>query len=319
MISMNHLNFEQQQHRGRNQVPLGAPPGLEVPPAGAAEAFAPATQTNQNIAVENARLNYENARLNYENALMRLQAQSMPQMPMPYAASPYGPFPPYAGMQSPWEMPYAGAQPFNHQGYMHACHGARAIAKKPVGKQKAMDLASNAPTASTSSGEWTLGSKSTASGESDEEDTSASAQPPTTVMLRNLPNNMTGEQLIELIDQKGFKDCYNLVYLPMDFKTKVGLGYAFVDLITNQDAHAFSKLFHGFSDWLMSSEKVCEVTWSSLQGIDAHVERYRNSPVMHESVPDDFRPVLLKDGERVPFPKPTKMVRAPRQWSRRHS
>ena len=31
---------------------------------------------------------------------------------------------------------------------------------------------------------------------------------------------------------------------------------------------------------------------------EAHVERYKNSPVMHKSVPDEYKPVIFADGVR---------------------
>lgn len=39
------------------------------------------------------------------------------------------------------------------------------------------------------------------------------------------------------------------------------------------------------------------------------MERYRNSPVMHESVPDEYKPVILQNGLRVNFPEPSKAPR----------
>lgn len=70
--------------------------------------------------------------------------------------------------------------------------------------------------------------------------------------------------------------------------------------------------FHGYSDWTLPTAKVCEVSWSGPhQGFKAHVERYRNSPVMHKSVPDHYKPVIFKNGVRKTFPKPTKKVKAP--------
>ena len=48
-----------------------------------------------------------------------------------------------------------------------------------------------------------------------------------------------------------------------------------------------------------------------LEPAQAHVERYRNSPVMHRSVPDQYKPVIFKDGVRKPFPRATKKVKAP--------
>jgi len=140
----------------------------------------------------------------------------------------------------------------------------------------------------------------------------------TTVLMKNIPNNMTRDMLLDLIRAEGFEGSYDFVYLPLDFKGMVGVGYSFINLINWQEAVRFQQHFTGFSRWSFNSDKVCEVIWSkSLQGRDAHVERYRNSPVMHESMADGCRPVLYKDGERIPFPKPTKRIRAPRQWPTR--
>lgn len=53
--------------------------------------------------------------------------------------------------------------------------------------------------------------------------------------------------------------------------------------------------------------------WCSEQGgLDVLVKRYQNCPVMHESVNDEFKPALYKEGIRVPFPVPTKKLRKPR-------
>lgn len=138
----------------------------------------------------------------------------------------------------------------------------------------------------------------------------------TTVMMRNIPNNMTSEMLLDLVNTEGFSGSYDFFYLPMDFKNMVGLGYCFVNLLDPDVAKRFHAHFSGFDDWgpRVASEKVCEVTWSNaLQGKDAHVERYRNSPVMHESMPDEAKPMLFTDGERIAFPEPTKRIRAPKQ------
>merc|ERR1711971_1058543 len=137
-------------------------------------------------------------------------------------------------------------------------------------------------------------------------------------MVRNIPNNYTRTMLVDLINAEGFEGKYDLVYLPIDFKNRVGLGYSFINFLDSDMAMRFQQHFAGFCSWSAQSDKICEVTWSdALQGTEAHIERYRNSPVMHESVPDECKPMLLKDGERIPFPAPTKRIRAPRQWPRR--
>lgn len=135
----------------------------------------------------------------------------------------------------------------------------------------------------------------------------------TTVMMRNLPNDYTREMLLNLLEREGFRGCYDLLYLPIDYSSEVGFGYAFINLVSHAEAERFRKHFKDFASWDVVSQKVCDVSWSTvLQGVRAHVERYRNSPVMHEAVRDEFKPVLFADGERVPFPAPTKSIRAPR-------
>jgi hypothetical protein len=141
----------------------------------------------------------------------------------------------------------------------------------------------------------------------------------TTVMMKNLPNDYSRDMLIELLIGQGYAGCFDLVYLPIDFESKSGLGYAFINFAMPEAAVNFQLQFTGFKDWCLASDKVCEVTWgNTLQGLQAHIERYRNSPVMHESVPDYYRPALFCGSERVPFPPPTKKIRAPRHWHRRH-
>lgn len=134
----------------------------------------------------------------------------------------------------------------------------------------------------------------------------------TTVMLRNLPNNYTREMFLQMLDEHGLVGKYDFAYLPCDFYRDANLGYAFVNMVDGKAVDELWKIFHGFSDWALPTAKVCEVSWSGPhQGFKAHVERYRNSPVMHRYVPDEYKPVIFKNGVRKPFPRPTKKVKAP--------
>lgn len=135
----------------------------------------------------------------------------------------------------------------------------------------------------------------------------------TTVMFRNLPSNFTRAQLVNLLNFHSFEGCFNFIYLPVDFKSNTNLGYVFVNLTTPRETQRFWQVFNGFADWGVSSQKTGKVCWSNPhQGYEEHVERFRNSPVMHEAVPDDHRPLVFKDGIKVPFPAPTKKLRVPR-------
>lgn len=134
----------------------------------------------------------------------------------------------------------------------------------------------------------------------------------TTVMWRNIPNNYSRDDLLELINNEGFTGAYNFFYSPVDFTSNALLGYAFVNFVTNDEAKRFLGHFQGYQRWSLTSEKIAEVTWSDpLQGLEGHIERYRNSPVMHKDISDDKKPLLFEAGQRIIFPAPTKKIRAP--------
>merc|ERR1711953_1485535 len=152
--------------------------------------------------------------------------------------------------------------------------------------------------------------------EADESDTDRKIgdQRRTTAMMRNIPSAYTRANLLELLDQQGFLGSYDLLYLPVDLQTELNHGYAFINFTTAENFERFWAHFTGFSDWIVPSDRVCEVSWSNLaQGIDENVQRYRDSPMMHESVEDRFKPVLFGNGRRMPFPEPTKKIKAPRR------
>jgi len=138
--------------------------------------------------------------------------------------------------------------------------------------------------------------------------------PKTTLILRNLPMRYGRDEMVKLLNAEGFGGSFDLVYHPIDFGTKLGFGYAFVNFVDSDAAERCSQHFHGFAQWEVQHKKDCEVSQSTeLQGLDAHVERYRNSPVMHESVLDEFKPAMFNSvGERISFAPPTKKISKPR-------
>lgn len=264
---------------------------------------------NQKAAIE-----VEHAKLNLQNAQLRLQAQRM-NMPMQYAMQAgYG--------YGPWGSPMAAyAAAAVHFGNMSPQGTSPKNTTPKSGDRCSSNKTPQKTKKECSFGFESVASDSTTSGSSSSAGSVKGDEPDdrTTIMMRNIPNNLSRDQLVELLNDSGFEGKYDLVYVPIDFKNKVGLGYAFVNLSAHDDAEAFRCFFQGFKSWNIQTEKVCEVTWSdTLQGLEAHLEKYRNSFVMHESIADEFKPILLANGKRVPFPAPTKQIRVQRPWSRRH-
>jgi len=142
----------------------------------------------------------------------------------------------------------------------------------------------------------------------------------TTVVIRNMPLSYTREMICELLDEAGFETRYDFIYQPTDFRTWMPFGYAFVNLVSPEDAQQVMSCLEGFDAWKHEGGKPCQVVWSfPYQGLAANVEKYRNSPVMSETVHDKFKPALFKDGARMRFPTPTRKPRVPRVRRASHS
>jgi len=141
----------------------------------------------------------------------------------------------------------------------------------------------------------------------------------TTVMLRNLPSEYTRDRLQLDLESQGFKFKFDFLYMPMDFKTYRALGFAFVNLLTPTDASHLMRRFKGFTSWSAPVSRGCSVSWGDrkLQGLAANIARFRDGSLMHEEVPDSFKPALFQLGIRIPFPAPTKKVRVPRRGAER--
>lgn len=126
----------------------------------------------------------------------------------------------------------------------------------------------------------------------------------TTVVLTGIPNDCSRDGLVVHLDSQGFSCCYNLVYLPVSFDTLCTHGYAIINLVSSEAATALIEKFPGAS-------------WSEQrQGLTAHMAHFQDSSLMHEDVPDQFKPLLLEGGQRVAFPAPTRPPRVPRELKR---
>jgi len=137
-------------------------------------------------------------------------------------------------------------------------------------------------------------------------ESSPTAAERTTVILRNIPSSFNRTTLLELLDDEGFACKYDFVYLPIKFRKNTPFGYAFVNLVSGKEARRFMVHFDGFDDWNSPGSKAGDVEWSQAhQGFQEQVDRYRNSPLMEMSTPDEMRPIVLKDGVRIRFPLPS--------------
>ncbi|MQM19085.1 hypothetical protein Taro_052085 [Colocasia esculenta] len=117
----------------------------------------------------------------------------------------------------------------------------------------------------------------------------------TTVMIKNLPNKLRKEELLQILDmhclaeneklavlvrqgnQQSVLSRFNFFYLPIDFGTGCNLGYAFVNFTSAAAARRLHHAYHQFSWKSYGSSKVCEVTYARIQGLPALLKHFRGS------------------------------------------
>lgn len=57
----------------------------------------------------------------------------------------------------------------------------------------------------------------------------------TTLMIKNIPNKYTQKMLLSTMDEQ-FKGAYDFFYLPIDFKNKCNVGYAFINMVRSRSS-----------------------------------------------------------------------------------
>lgn len=135
----------------------------------------------------------------------------------------------------------------------------------------------------------------------------------TTIVLRNLPEGFSRDMIADLLNSQGFEKKFDFIYTPVKFSVMATIGYAFVNMISHAAAQECVSKLDGFTDWATPCGSSLAVMWSEKdQGLATIIDRHRNSPVMHSSVQEEFKPALYVDGVQTAFPLPTKKIKPPR-------
>lgn len=120
----------------------------------------------------------------------------------------------------------------------------------------------------------------------------------TTVMIKNIPSRISRRELITKLDRhcreqnekRGYcMSQYDFLYLPIDFKTKMNLGYAFVNFTTMEGASALNTCWTG-KGWV-ASPKIRLITRARLQGIEECKKHFKNAVFYCQS--DEYLPLVF--------------------------
>lgn len=124
----------------------------------------------------------------------------------------------------------------------------------------------------------------------------------TTLMIKNIPNKYTSKMLLTAIDES-CRGTYDFLYLPIDFKNKCNVGYAFINMIDPGQIIPFHQAFHGKKWEKFNSEKVAVLAYARIQGKSALIAHFQNSSLMNED--KRCRPILFHtDGPNAGDPEP---------------
>ncbi|XP_057519008.1 protein MEI2-like 4 isoform X1 [Amaranthus tricolor] len=135
----------------------------------------------------------------------------------------------------------------------------------------------------------------------------------TTLMIKNIPNKYTSKMLLATIDEQ-HRGKYDFIYLPIDFKNKCNMGYAFINMIDPLQIVAFRQTFEGRKWEKFNSEKVASLAYARIQGKAALIAHFQNSSLMNED--KRCRPILFHTdgpnaGDQEPFPMGTSIRAKP--------
>jgi len=146
----------------------------------------------------------------------------------------------------------------------------------------------------------------------------------TTLMVRNLTPDLTQPEFLQHLIDGGYRGLFDFIYMPMNrgrgnrglfdnLQGRGNFGYAFV----NFGSHTIAAQVMARLQDSEKGDPLCSLewtaVWSTCQGFEANIDRYRNSPLMHHVVPNDAKPSVYDSwGNLATFPTPTKAIPKPR-------
>ena len=97
----------------------------------------------------------------------------------------------------------------------------------------------------------------------------------TTIMIKNIPNKFSRDLLLSTIDQN-FKGSYDLFIMPTDGNKNKNFGYSFINFTSSYFIPFFYYMFNNKKWSNTNSQKICEITYSKVQGRENLISHYPN-------------------------------------------
>lgn len=85
----------------------------------------------------------------------------------------------------------------------------------------------------------------------------------TTLMIRNIPNKYNQKMMLQLLEEQ-FEGVFDFFYLPIDFRNKCNVGYAFINFVHPIYILRFFDRFNAQTWPRFNSDKICELTFGRI-------------------------------------------------------
>lgn len=114
----------------------------------------------------------------------------------------------------------------------------------------------------------------------------------TTVMMRNIPNRYDLKSLLDLIEPE-FKGLFDFVYVPIDFKNKCNMGYAFINFTETRHLARFYRIFQRKTWSHVHSQKVCCVCFARIQGRNNLIAHFKRTNYLKLNLEHNMLPYIV--------------------------
>lgn len=102
-----------------------------------------------------------------------------------------------------------------------------------------------------------------------------------TIMIKNLPRNITKQMLLDDLELAGFRDLYDFFYLPLSLVARSNRGHAFINFVSPGLAQNFKVIYDGRRIGNVTSKKTITVEAAMVQGFAANYAHH--SAKLHSS------------------------------------
>jgi hypothetical protein len=120
-------------------------------------------------------------------------------------------------------------------------------------------------------------------------------------MIKNIPIKFSNSDVLEIINKK-FAKKFDYFYLPKDLRTQVGVGFAFINMTSPFYIIDFFLEFNcvKWSEKVenCNSNKLCQIIYANMQGIEEIKQEQCNKIVMKKSdAPQFFTDSIVDESE----------------------